>query len=348
MIELDKHDDYYIHQQKKSIIQVEDDDPEWMDRCYVALMDPKGGFGMNMGLGVYPNAGTMDGWVSVLDGTKQRDIRVFRRVHKDRAIMHCGPLEMDIIDPWEVWHYQMKDNDYGVTFDLTATKAGPILPYDPVPQPNPREGKDPLVWIHVGQAPVFNGTVTFDGKTFEVKNWSGFRDRSWGTRRLWLYGAYWLMYLPFPDYYLYLSYIEYDDNSVLMCEGIVQYKKDGRIVSIVDAKHRAEYEPGTWRHKSTEWELTLEDGQKIHLKQKKVYQSVLCYGAGYCWRQGVDVGESFIESDSYTDINDPAYKEIPTDTYDQLCEWDNGKDKFTGGWFQFGTLSANYKYKPTL
>lgn len=343
-MELDKYDDYYIHQQKKSIIEVEEDDPKWFDRCYIACLDPDGKFGMSMGIGVYPNAGLMDGWVSVATGTHQRNIRVFRHVKKDRAVMHIGPLEFDIIEPQECWRLQLKENEYGVSFDMECRRKGPVYGYDPILQPNP-EGSNTLVWLHAAHVPVFNGTLTVDGKKYDVRNAGYFRDRSWGTRALWQYGCYWLCYVPFSNYCIYLTHIENVDNSIFVCSGCVAYD-DGRVIDIVNARHKTEFIPGTWRHLSTEWEITLKDGTKMPLTMKKVYQSILCYGAGYCWRQGIDVGSYHIESDDY-EINDPAYMEMPTDVYDQLVEYDDGKEK-ARGWLEYGTLNANYKYKATL
>lgn len=340
---LDKYDDFYIHQQKKSIIEVEESDPAWFERCYISIHDPEGKFLMNCGLGAQPNAGTMDGFTSVVIGEKQRNIRLFRHIHNDRAVMHIGPLQFDILEPMERWRLQLKENDYGISYDIEFKKRGSIYQYKPILQD--RTDGPQMVWMHFVQVPEFNGTLTVDGKKYDVRKCGYFRDRSWGTRRLGLYGLYWLNYVPFPDYCLYLTHIENIDNSILFSGGALLYN-DGRVVEIVGVRHTFEFEPGTLRHVKAEYEIICEDGRKISLTSKKVAQGPLIYGGGYCWQHGMDAGEYHVESEDWN-INDEQFLKMPTDVYDQLVEYDDGKEK-ARGLLELGVLNAGAKYRATL
>lgn len=342
--ELDKYDDYYVHQMKRSIIQVEDSDPQWFDRCYIAIHDPDGKFMMNLGMGVYPVVGLMDGWTSVVTDGKQRNIRVFRRVHNDRAVMKIGPLQFDIIEPMERWRLQMKENDFGITFDMDLQMRTKPYYYKPIIAPG-ESGCPDLDWEHYAQMIRVNGTLSVDGRKYDVKDCGWFRDRSWGSRRLWQWGAYWLCYAHFSTYTIYLFHAENIDNSLLFCDGAVLYN-DGRIVPIVGARNKCEYEEGTFRHSRCEYEIDCEDGEKIQFTMKKIAQAPLIYGAGYLWKQGVDCGEYHIESDD-CEVDAPEYRNMPTDNYDQLVEYDNGKERVRG-WLEFDKFNINWKYKQSL
>lgn len=349
--DLDLHDDYWIHQQKTSIIQVEESDPGWFERCYGSVHDPNGEVLINWGMGCQMNLGNMDAFTSVVRGTTQRNIRAYRKVHNDRAVMHVGPFQFDIIEPMNRWRLQLKENEYGVSFDLEFKKHGTVFQYKPIIQERV-QGGPPMVWIHFVQLPEYNGTLTVNGKTYDVKKWGYFRDRSWGTRQLDLYGTYWLHYVAFRDYCIYLTHLENIDNSLLFSHGVVEYYETGKKVEIVMARHNFEFDPGTYRVKSARFELDCEDGTVIPLSAKRLHQGPLCHGGGYPagnipLRHGAEYGGDYhIECEEY-DVNEPRFLTMGADVYDMQVEYDNGEEK-TDGLLEFGILNANTKYKATL
>jgi len=344
--DLHRFDDYTIHQMSGPISRVENDGSTWFDRCIFEMFSLKDKVYLAAGLGVYPNAGIMDGFVEVVRGTTQTNVRVSRRLHNDRDTMKVGPLAFKVVKPMEKWSLKLGKNEYGLSFDLEWKGAYAPAKIRDVRYPRPGGGPD-MVWTHFFQNVIFNGSIVIDGTVIPVTDWRGARDKSWGERRIFEggYGFYLWLHMPFSDHGIDVFYMEEMDGTPIYCDGAVTYDS-GEQVRIVNLRHRLEFEPGTVRHTSGKLVLVHPDGSETVVKTKRLFQGGSLLGAGYKWRQGFDLGESHIEGDSW-DINADHARTMPADTPDQICQYDDGKEKVQGV-FELAWINVDYQYRPTL
>lgn len=346
MRDLSRFDDYTIHQMSGPINRVETNGSTWFDRCIFEMFSLKDKVYMATGLGTYPNAGVMDAFGEIVHGTTQTNVRVSRRLHNDRESHKIGPLAFKVIKPLEKWSMHLGKNEFGLSFDLEWKGAYAPVKIRDVRYPRPGGGPD-MVWTHFFQNVIFNGEIVIGGKVIPVKDWRGARDRSWGERRLFdgEYGLYLWLHMPFSDYGVDVFYQELADGTNWYCDGALTYA-NGDQVRIVDMRHGLEFEQGSVRPISGKLVLVHPDGSETVIKCKRLFQGGSLLGAGYKWRMGFDVGESHIEGDSW-DINAEHTLGMPADTTDQICQYDNGKEKCQGV-FELAWINVDYKYKPTL
>lgn len=169
-------DDYIAH-------TAQSDDPGWFDRFYLNVHSPESGLTLSLGMGMYPQNGVVDGFAMVVDGDKQRNLRVSREGKPEHGKIAAGPLSGEVVEPMRRWRALLADNDRGFSFDLTF--HGDLAPIDAgrMHRRSRRTGKL-LDFSHFVQVGKIEGRLEIDGKRHDLSPdaWFGLRDRSWGVR----------------------------------------------------------------------------------------------------------------------------------------------------------------------
>lgn len=135
----------------------------------------------------------------------------------DPHSLEAGPTKIEIIEPYKEVRLTADGNKSPVGLDMTFTAR--------TREHGLRRGTmkrgDEIIWdqSHMIQSGVYNGTYSFDGKTYEVDNWWGQRDHSWGIRDharcpLWMWLA-----IQLPDGMLSIWNWEYANGAQVYTDG---------------------------------------------------------------------------------------------------------------------------------
>jgi len=299
-------DDYLIHQIPDTMDAVQSDDPDWMDRFFIACHNAEGTVHLMTGLGAYANKNVMDGFVTVRYKNVQRNIRVSRHLQGDRAKTEVGPLSFKVLEPLKRWGIYLGDNDYGIRCSLEFEgRAAPYL----FPKLGGREGETPT--NHFTQAGRYKGNITFEGQQFNADGFLGPRDRSWGVRRHGGFAAleiYLWIQAQFPHFTLTLVCGEMAGLS-LGTGAIVN--DDGSVIPLVKARHRIEFLPGVRSYTRMELLLTDANGKERHFTAKPISPESYMSGCGYDDRHGLDRGPFHVEGEKWEDVSQPVAIESP-------------------------------------
>lgn len=175
-------DEYPIHQVPLSMERVATTDRNAYDRCYVNAHDRSGDLFVVTGMGVYPNLGVVDAFLTVKIGDRQTTLRLSDVLGDDRMAQRVGPYAVEVVEPLRRIRIVCEDDGHGVAADLVWTGSFP-----PVEEPRHqlRQG-DRLVIdsCRFAQVGTCSGVVRVDGEERRLEDASsaGTRDRSWGIR----------------------------------------------------------------------------------------------------------------------------------------------------------------------
>lgn len=175
-------DEFLLHQTSDTFDHVATSDRNFYDRYYFNMHASSDEIFVIAGVGQYPNLGVIDGFITVSLGTKQFTIRASRELGHDRLDASVGPLAVEVLEGLRKLRVTCAPNEWGLTADLTFTGTVDVLE-----EPRTfmrsygRVQQDVSRYAQVG---VWEGSLTVDGRTFEVTpdTWQGARDRSWGVR----------------------------------------------------------------------------------------------------------------------------------------------------------------------
>ena len=154
----------------------------------------------------------------------------------DPHTMAVGPVRIDIAEPFRTVHLHVDDvAEAPVALDLTfhARTAAYGLRRGTM-----RAGHE-LIWdqSHMVQSGTFTGTFTHDGTTYEVDDWWGQRDHSWGIRNharvpMWMWLA-----VQLPDGMAALWHWEYANGARVYTDGCFAPADGSDPIAVVDVKH---------------------------------------------------------------------------------------------------------------
>jgi hypothetical protein len=184
-----------------------------------------------------------------------------------------GGARVDIVEPYREIH---------VTADPALCTLGMDLTFRARTEPyglrrgTMRAGHE-LIWdqSHMFQSGTYEGTYTVDGTTYEVHDWWGQRDHSWGIRDhgrcpLWLW-----FQIQLPDGFLGVWHWEYANGARVYTDGCWAATDGSDPVPLVDFAHEMEWIDGAGKpavygeHGDTvvglrgQATFTLENGRRI-------------------------------------------------------------------------------------
>jgi hypothetical protein len=175
-------DDYPIHQTPAPIAQPASGDPNHYDRYWFNGYERDGGFFLAGAMGHYPNRGVVDAAFSVVHDGVEHSVFASGRMPRDRAT-RVGPLSVEIVEPLRVLRYVVRDNDHGLTADLTFRART-----EAIEEPRQQIVRDdvPLMdYTRLTQWGTWEGTITLPGGLrldVDPSTTYATRDRSWGVR----------------------------------------------------------------------------------------------------------------------------------------------------------------------
>lgn len=174
-------DDTLRHQMPETFNRVATTDHRFMDRYWYMTVAPDSSIGLVTGLGAYPNMNVFDGYVCVVvDGTRQINTRVSRRLRPEIDRLGAGPLSYDNEIPHRRNRLVLEDNDGVITMDLTfVADEEPRLE---APHQTVVDGQLIEDYRRLHQGGKVTGTITVEGRTWQVEDWYGAKDHSWGVR----------------------------------------------------------------------------------------------------------------------------------------------------------------------
>jgi hypothetical protein len=175
-------DEYPVHQLPASMRHVGTSDRNAYDRCYVNAHDRTGDLFVVTGLGVYPNLGVIDAFLTVKIGGRQSTLRLSGELGDDRLQQRVGPYSIEVVEPLRQIRVVCEDDGHGVSADLLWTGSVPAVEE---PRHQLRQGGRLIVdSCRFAQVGTCSGAVRVDGeeRRFEDAGSAGTRDRSWGVR----------------------------------------------------------------------------------------------------------------------------------------------------------------------
>lgn len=296
-----------------------------------------------MGFGIYPPAGTADGFVVVSGATEQRNLRFSTRLGEtDRR--GAGPLRCEVVEPNKQWRLRLAPNEIGAEFDLTWRARTPAW-WGEVAVTNSSAQR--TSFDHLFQSGRYEGTLSIDGHSVAVDGWYGQRDRSRGVRTMSGGQGLHIWYqAQFPEFSIGFLLVETRGHERLLLEGAVM-REDGRLDTVTEVRHALEFTDGL-DLVGGDVEVTTATGERYLVHADARAGGGFMAGAGYGGHHGVDHGSGHIESDRYRLDGSVSPRTLDSALTDRLCAFD--LDGVAGsGIFEFAlTRSSSYRYRPSL
>ncbi|MFJ3671632.1 hypothetical protein ACIPSE_34745 [Streptomyces sp. NPDC090106] len=173
-------DEYPVHQVPLSMRHMATGDRNAYDRCIFQVFDHEGRALLILGLGVYPNVGVTDAYVTLRTGDTLHAVRASDALGDDRLRLAVGPLRIEVEEPLR--RLRLLCDDDTLSCDLVWSADHPAL-WEPH-HVQRRGGRLTLEGRRFVQAGSVDGVVRAGGEELRVAGWTGTRDRSWGVRPL--------------------------------------------------------------------------------------------------------------------------------------------------------------------
>jgi len=314
-----------MHQAALPFGQVASTDHRFFDRYWFEAVAPDNSLCLIMGMGRYRNMNVLDGFVAIQtrDG-KQYNARFSRALEPDVASQIVGGLSISVVRPLEVLHLLLSQGNYPTSCDLTWTGNIPArLESHQFARQRGRVASDYYRYTQMGAV---NGSIDVEGHRYELDNWFGARDHSWGVRAG--VGGFepvtgaanpadgmFFLWLAFriDDFGGYLQLRE-DQNGVLLSHdgGIVWPTGSDRAEQAISTiKHELTFHEGTRQFASAQLKVTTSDGDALEIELQPILAPWAYRGTGYGdgYNDGCGLGayrgEYLEESDVY-DVSDPG------------------------------------------
>jgi len=175
-------DELPVHQTTQPIRVVATSDPRAYERYWFTGQDVDGAHAFMLGIGFYPNLGTVDGYLAVSTGSTHTTVRAHRILSEDRTDVSVGPIRAEVVEPFREWHLTVGDNPQGLGLDVRWRDTKRAV-FHQIPG-GPRPGQLPQDTSGYETFGRIEGTLTVGGRTIPLapaSTW-GSRDHHWGTR----------------------------------------------------------------------------------------------------------------------------------------------------------------------
>jgi hypothetical protein len=314
-------DEYPIHQAPVSMRHVATSDRNFYDRSYLNAHDRTGDVFLITGLGVYPNLGVVDAFVTVRRGDTQWAVRCSDALGDERMDQRVGPYRIEVVEPLRTLRLVCEADEHGIGLDLTWRGSHP-----PVDEPLHvmRTGtRDIIRGCRFAQVGTWEGVLRVGGEEIVVDpdTWVGTRDRSWGIRPVgepdpagrWATDepmeGFWWLYCPlrFEDFAVIVIAQELPDGHRTL-NAASRVWPDGREEQLGWPRFDITYRPGSRHPERTCIYLDSRDDGPISIEVTTLGSIALNVGAGYGgdpdWSHGRWMGRGHVEGAVY-DLKDP-------------------------------------------
>jgi hypothetical protein len=172
-------DECLWHQLPTTFDHVGTSDPRFFDRFWFAVYAQDGSAAFQHALGVYSNMDVVDGGCVIVADGRQHNAR-FSRSLRPHFANECGGLKVEVLEPLKRFRVLLEAGDHGMAADLEWTAITP--PEEERPHFQRRRGRVVQDYQRFDQIGTVNGLLSASGRTFQVRDWWGCRDHSWGVR----------------------------------------------------------------------------------------------------------------------------------------------------------------------
>jgi hypothetical protein len=331
-------DEYLIHNYPQPVRVMWTTDPRAYERLWFTSQDEVGELLVMIGLGFYPNLGTVEAYAIVNHRGHHTTVRAHRSLGDDRTDMRVGPINFEIVEPFKEWRLTLDDNPYGISYDLRwfDTKRSMFHRIAPGHINHGRVGGETAGYETFGEQA---GWVKVGEETFAIErdSYRGSRDHHWGVRdgvggpghfmgsRHGMSGQW----VEFPEWSVWLNRILYNLGDPRPGAG-----------TILARTHRLRFEPDTNLLQAGEVDLLLASGDTKTLSFRRLGQQVAylrcgMYGGpnggtpyGDIW-QGMYVGEDIVSGETF-DTNDPEVRARICGLDDMHAVFECGGETVTG------------------
>jgi hypothetical protein len=270
-------DELFVHQIPEPLPNVVTHHDHWRE-SYFFVLHPREGEGdvVILTMAHFPKREEVDSLQMGRIGGQRIFARHVRPYDGDPHTPVVGPVAIDIVEPYKTIGLKVEGESAPVELDLTFTaRTAPALL-----RRGTMKVRDEVVWdqSHMLQSGNFSGSYTHDGTTYEVDNWWGQRDHSWGIRNhgrcpMWMWLA-----IQLPDGMFGVWHWEYANGARIYTDGCFAPADGSEPIPLVDFRHdlhwtgedgnAADYgRDGTdVRGLAGRVEITLEDGRTIGIE----------------------------------------------------------------------------------
>ena len=169
-----------------------------------------------------------------------------RKVDGDQDDFRVGPITIDVVKPLkEIRLVAAASDATPVSFDITFTAR--TAPYQL--RRGTMKAKHEIIWdqSHMFQSGIYNGTYTHNNKTYEITNWWGQRDHSWGVRAharcpLWMW-----MPIQLEEGMLSVWHWEYPNGARVYTDGCFAPADGSEPIPVIDFQHDLHWLDGAGR-----------------------------------------------------------------------------------------------------
>ena len=311
-------DEYPVHQLPLSMEFVGSGDRHFYDRYYFNGHDRTGDIFFLSGLGVYPNLGVTDAYVTVRRGDRQWSARFSGGLGDDRLHPQVGAYRIEVIEPLKEIRLVCDADEHGVGMDLTWMASIPAVNEHLHLSRNGR--RSTIESSRFNQVGTWRGIlrVAGDEVVIDANQWVGTRDRSWGLRPVGdpeppgrpssFEGFWWLLTpLAFEDFSIVVALQEGPDGTRTHNDAL-RIWRDGREEQLGWPEVDITYRPGSRHPEHATIRMKTRTGESVDIEIDTLTCIALHIGAGYGtdpeWHHGVWKGENWASGREY-DLTDP-------------------------------------------
>ena len=230
-------DERFAHQIPEPFPNVLHFHPDWRESLFFIMHQrEKPGDVLILTLAHFPSRQEIDSLQLGRVGISPIMARHLRKVDGDQDDFRVGPITIDVIEPLKKIRLVAVASDATpVSFDISFTAR--TQPYQL--RRGTMKAKYEIVWdqSHMFQSGTYNGSYTHNGKTYEVDNWWGQRDHSWGVRSharcpLWMW-----MPIQLEEGMLSVWHWEYPNGARVYTDGCFAPADGSEPIPVIDFQH---------------------------------------------------------------------------------------------------------------
>ena len=236
MPKLTAKDELFVHQIPEPLPNVATHHDHWRE-SYFFVLHPRTipGDVVILTMAHYPKREEMDSLQMGRIADQQIFVRHSRPYNGDPHTTVVGPVTIDIVEPFKTVRLTVDAASAPVGLDLTFTARTQAYG---LRRGTMKAGHE-IIWdqSHMFQSGSYSGTYTHQGVTYEVDDWWGQRDHSWGIRDhrrcpMWMWLA-----IQLPDGMLGVWHWEYPNGAHVYTDGCFAPADGGEPIPVVEFRH---------------------------------------------------------------------------------------------------------------
>lgn len=342
-------DDYLVHQTPDTVDHVHTSDRNFYDRYYFNAHTLDGSTFVVVAMGLYPNIGVIDAFVTaVVDNRTQYIVRASRALGADRMSTKVGPIGVEVVEGLRKMRVYVEPNDHEIACDMTF--EGVTFPFEE-PHFFRRAGNRVVMdYTRLTQHGRWSGTLTVGGRThqLEPRAWWGARDHSWGIRPVGgpepqaapapggaAGGFFWLWTpMQFEKAAMMYTCSEDPDGTRWHAAAELLYPADRKPEPLTVVGHEITMCPGTRTFARGRMTVATRQGRQVTIIAEP-RSTIYMAGAGYAymggWRHGQYHGPLAVEGETW-DLTDPALVQRIAGQTETVCDFSvDGLDELGQG-----------------